>query len=89
MIMAVFFDAIVNGTKSWDSTVAGCLGLAFQAALASRAADFMRSAHYDGLECLRWEHIELIAKGPSVEDPKLLMLVTLLYRKSRDSSFSG
>ena len=82
MVTAVFADAIVNGTKSWDQTLAGCLGLALQAALASRSGDFMRSAHYTGVEYLKWQNIELKAKGSSVEDLKLTMLVTLLYRKS-------
>ncbi len=81
MVTAVFTDAINNGTKSWDTTLAGCLGLALQAALAARAGDFKQSAHYTGVEYLKWENIELIAKGSSVENPKLTMLVTLLYRK--------
>ena len=81
MIKVVFSDAIVNGTKSWDATLAGCLGLALQAALVSRAGDFKRSAHYTGDEHLKWQNIELLAKGSSAHDPKLTMLVTLLHRK--------
>jgi len=82
MATAVFSDAILNGTKSWDSTLAGCLAIVLQAALASRSGDFMRSHGYKGGEYLKWENIQLIAQGLSVEDPKLRMLVTLLYRKN-------
>lgn len=82
MVSATLSDAILNGTKSWDSMLAGCLALALQAALAARAGDFKRSAHYTGTEYLKWKDIEVIAKGPSVDDPRLTMLITLLYLKS-------
>ena len=81
MVKASFADAIANGTMSWDVMLAGCLGLALQAALASRVGDVKRSGGYTGNEHLRWEHIEMVAQGSTVEDPKLKMLVTLMYRK--------
>jgi hypothetical protein len=53
-----------------------------QAALASRAGDFKRSAHHTGVEYLKWEDIVLkLARGSSKEDLKLTILVALLYRK--------
>ncbi|KAF7189366.1 hypothetical protein HII31_09344 [Pseudocercospora fuligena] len=87
MITVIFEDAINNGTKSWDVTLAGCLGLALQAAITSRAGDFRRSSHYQGEQYLKWENIELKATGDR-ENPRLAMLVTLYFRKGfkRDSS---
>ncbi|EXJ57123.1 hypothetical protein A1O7_07467 [Cladophialophora yegresii CBS 114405] len=82
MVTAVFTDAMLNGTKSWDVTLAGCLGLVLQAALAARAGDFTRSSHYGGAEYLKWQDIELVATGSSVKDPGLRMLITLQYRKA-------
>ncbi len=82
MAMAVFSDAMLNGTKSWDATLSGLLALVMQAALASRAGDIKRSGGYKGVEYLKWEDIVLVAKGSSVTDPKLTMLMTLKYRKN-------
>jgi hypothetical protein len=53
-----------------------------QAALASRAGDFKRSAHHTGVEYLKWEDIELkLGRDSSKEDPKFTTLITLKYRK--------
>jgi hypothetical protein len=82
MVTTVFSDAIINGTKSWDATLSGCLSLTLQAALASRAGEIKRSCHYTGVEYLKWKDIELVTKGSSITEPSLLMLVTLLYRKA-------
>ena len=82
MVTTVFSDAIINGTKSWDAKLSGCLSLTLQAALASRAGDIKRSCYYTGVQYLKWKDIELVAKGSSITEPSLLLLITLLYRKS-------
>lgn len=82
MVTTFFSDAIINGTKSWDATLSGCLSLTLKAALASRAGDIKRSCHYAGVEFLKWKDIELVAKGSSITEPSLLMLITLLCRTS-------
>jgi hypothetical protein len=80
LVTAVLMDAIQNGTKCWDMTVAGCFSLVLQAALCSRAGDFMRSKHYTGGEYLKWEDIQLVATVDNGE-VSLKMLVKLLWRK--------
>ena len=81
MAVAMLNNAINNGTKSWDVTLSCCLTIVLQSALACRAGDIQRSKHYTGEEYLQWKHITLKATGATVQNPKLTMLVTLLYRK--------
>lgn len=79
---AVVSDAVQNGTRSWDFTLAGTFSLVLQAALSSRSGDFKRSSHYTGDEYLKWQDIELVAVGSNDNDKLVFkMLVKLFYRK--------
>ena len=80
LVTAVLIDAVENGTKSWDATLAGSFALVLQAALSARSGDIKRSAHYSGEEYLKWRDIELIA---TAQDGKvtLKMLIKLFWRK--------
>jgi hypothetical protein len=67
-----------HGMQRWqDASV-----LRLQVAFASSTGDFKRPVHYTGVEYLKWQDIELVAKGSSVADPRLVMLATLLHQIS-------
>jgi hypothetical protein len=73
-------DAVDNGTKCWDATVAGSFAIVLQAALCAKSGDFKRSAHYQGEEYLKWQDVEIVAVK---QDGKfvLKMLVKLFWCK--------
>lgn len=77
---AVLSDAVQNGTKNWDITLAGTFSLVFQAALAARSGDITKSVGYKGDEYLKWQDIDLRATG-SGDEMVFNMTVKLLYRK--------
>lgn len=77
---AVLSDAVQTGTKNWDLTLAGTFSFVFQAALAARSGDIMKSVGYKGDEYLKWQDIELRATG-SGDEMVFKMKVKLLYRK--------
>lgn len=52
MIRAMFTDAIVNGTWSWDALLMKALSLLLQCFTGSRAGEIRRSRLYTGSECL-------------------------------------
>jgi hypothetical protein len=79
---AVISDAVQQGTRSWDMTLAGTFSLVLQAAMASRSGDFTRSAHYTGDEYLKWQDIQLVATGSNDNNGLVFkMLIKLSYRK--------
>jgi hypothetical protein len=80
---AVLSDAVQQGTKSWDETLAGTFSLVLQAAMASRSGDFTRSNGYTGDEYLKWKDIELVATDDNDNNGLVFkMLIKLFYRKS-------
>ncbi|KAM0440829.1 hypothetical protein ACHAPT_000130 [Fusarium lateritium] len=60
MLKAMLQDGIQNGTLSWDVLIMKAVSLLLQCVVGSRAGDIRRSALYEGVECLRWEHIHMI-----------------------------
>jgi hypothetical protein len=75
---AVLSDAVQQGTKNWDLTIASTFSIVLQAALASRSGETTRSAGYTGDEYMKWQDIELTATG---DGSAFKMTVKLLYRK--------
>jgi hypothetical protein len=92
MGQAWFTKCLTHGCRSWDVAISRFLAISLMTATAGRAGDIARSNHYTGLECLRWEHIELILldsrdkddgqqqpKPPMVQD--LTARITIAYEK--------
>lgn len=52
MIKALFEDAIVNGTLSWDLVVMKSLSLLLKCVTGARAGEIHRSRLCEGIECL-------------------------------------
>lgn len=89
LVSVTFLDAIDNGTQSWDYTSSGMFALVLQAALASRAGDFMRSHHYTGKQYLHWKDITIIVEENDGSERfigygkyRLRMLIKLRFRKN-------
>lgn len=80
MVMALFRNAINNGTRSWDVVVHKCLSLVLQAATSSRTGDIRQSSHYKDPVYLRWEHI-VIKMKKTPEKPSMRMLIKLFHTK--------
>lgn len=77
---ATISDALVDGCRTWDGVVQGCLAIAFQAALCGRAGDITRSTDSRAHQCLHWQDAKFVISG-DFDDPQFAMSVTLLYRK--------
>ncbi|RTE70581.1 hypothetical protein BHE90_015012 [Fusarium euwallaceae] len=60
MLRAMLQDGIQNGTLSWDVLIMKALSLLLQCVVGARAGEIRRSHQYQGLECLRWEHIYIV-----------------------------
>ncbi|RSL88221.1 hypothetical protein CDV31_016100 [Fusarium ambrosium] len=60
MLRAMLQDGIQNGTLSWGVLIMKALSLLLQCVVGARAGEIRRSHQYQGLECLRWEHIYIV-----------------------------
>ena len=60
---AMFSDAMVNGTPSWDMTLQDIFSIALQSALAARVRDIARFVHYVGDEYMKWEDVKVVIAG--------------------------
>lgn len=83
MALAMLKQALESGARCWDVVISRVLGIVLQAALCCRSGDFRTSEPWIqiGDKHLIWKHITIKATGEDVDNPALVMLVQLYYRK--------
>ncbi|KAJ9649659.1 hypothetical protein H2199_000437 [Coniosporium tulheliwenetii] len=80
MATALLDHGLTQGTYSWDVLLSKTLGLVLQAALCARAGDIRRSRDWEGMEFMRYEHIDIrLVERDGTE--RLAALVNIAYSK--------
>ncbi|KAL8833615.1 MAG: hypothetical protein Q9176_007909 [Flavoplaca citrina] len=73
-----------NGVNSWDRPLARLLSVLLVSCTAARSGDIGRARNYQGMECLRWEHLDLFIDDSDPTSPPIESLqlhITLRYTK--------
>lgn len=81
MATTLLDHGLTQGTHSWDVLLSRTLGLVLQAALCARAGDILRSQDWEGMEFMRYEHVDIrLVERDGTE--RLAALVNIAYSKN-------